>query len=309
MTGHLTAPGFSLRQLSYLIAAADEGTIAAASVALNVSASGISDSITELERILGVQLTVRRRAQGVTLTSSGQQIVEDARALLRAAQQMEGALSADAGDLAGPITIACYPTLSPIVLPVLLRDFGAAHPRIELEIVETTHDQLRGRIESGSVDVAFVYETLIPGNPRRAHLYGLPAHVLLAADHPRATADAVRLEDFVDEDLILLDSPPSSTHTLSMFTARGLTPKIRHRTSSYEAVRTLVARGLGYGVLVQRPQNPASYEGLPLVMKEITPGVQPVAVDVVWSSEIEPPARVIALIDFARSVAWPGSTR
>lgn len=298
------APDFTLRQLSYLVAAADAGTIAAAAQRLHVSASAMSDAITELERTMGARLCVRRRAQGLSLTGAGAHVVARARPLLAAARELAVSLQSSAGELVGPITIGCYPTLAPTVLPPLLHDFGNAHPRVELHILEATHDQLEGRLESGEVDVAFVYDTLIPGHPRRAKLFELAAHVLLAADDPLAAADTVRLEEVAGRDLILLDAPPSSEHTLSLFTARGLTPNIRHRTTSYEAVRTLVGRGLGYGILVQRPANPASYEGYPVVMREIEPAVAPVGIDVIWPAAAEPPDRVRALIDFARSIRW-----
>ncbi|RWZ52677.1 LysR family transcriptional regulator [Labedella phragmitis] len=299
-------PPFSLRQLAYLVAAADAGTMAAAAERLHVSTSALSDAITELERVTGTRLCVRRRAHGLTLTSAGAHVVGHARPLLAAARELSISLASPDGELSGPLTIACYPTLAPTVLPPLLHDFGAAHPAVELHLLEVTHEELRGRIETGEVDVAFVYETLVPGNPSRARLFELPAHVLVSAGDPLADRATVRLEDVADRDLILLDAPPSSEHTLSLFAARGLTPRIRHRTSSYEAVRTLVGRGLGYGVLVQRPLNPASYEGYPVVMKEIEPAVPPVGIDVIWSSDAAPTPRVRALIDFACSIDWPG---
>jgi len=300
-------PDFTLRQLSYLVAAADAGTIAGAAERLHVSASAMSDAITELEKTMGTRLCVRRRAHGLTLTSAGAHVVARARTLLAASRELAVSLQGADGELVGPITIGCYPTLAPTVLPTLLHDFGNAHPRVELQILEATHDQLEGRLESGEVDVAFVYDTLIPGHPRRAKLFELAAHVLLAGDDPLTRGATVRLEDVVERDLILLDAPPSSEHTLSLFTARGLTPRIRHRTASYEAVRTLVGRGLGYGILVQRPANRASYEGYPVVMMEIEPAVPPVGIDVIWSATTEPPDRVRALIDFARSIRWSAS--
>lgn len=300
------APDFTLRQLSYLVAAADEGTVTAAAARLHVSASAVSDALTELERILGTPLCIRRRAHGLTLTTAGVEVVQQARALLAGAGELEISMRGGADELVGPVTIGCYPTLAPTVLPPLLHDFGERHPRVDLHIREATHDQLEGRIETGEVDVAFVYDMLIPGHPRRRQLFEVPAHVLLAADDTMAEEPVVRLEDLVSRDLILLDAPPSGQHTMSMFTARGLTPRVRHRTASYEAVRTLVGRGLGYGILVQRPANPASYEGYPLVMKEIEPAVPPVGIDVIWSATARPTARVEALIEFASSICWPG---
>ncbi len=301
----LDAPGFTLRQLSFLVCAADEGTLAGAAARLHVSPSAVSEALSELERSLGMQLTVRRRARGLTLTSTGADVVARARALLASSRELEASLRGAPGELVGPITIGCYPTLAPTILPSLLQGFGRLHPRVELAIVEATHDRLEGRLEAGRVDVAFVYDTLIPGEPQRAKLFELPAHVIVAGDDPLAAAASVRLEELVDRDLILLDAPPSSEHTMSMFAARGLTPRVRHRVQSSEAVRALVGRGLGYGILVQRPANPASHEGYPVVMLEIAPAVPPVGVDVIWPASPEPTARTRALIDYAMALPWP----
>ncbi|OYN97728.1 LysR family transcriptional regulator [Enemella evansiae] len=303
------APNFSLRQLSYLLTAARLGTISAAAAELHVSSSAISDAITALEQQLQSQLCIRRRAQGLVLTAAGRQVAARAQALLAEANDLERELKTSDGELVGPITIGCYPTLAPLILPVLLAEFGERHPRVGLEIVETTQDRLAGRLESGEIDLAFVYETLIPGTPNHARLFAQPAHVVLAADDPFADRPAVRLEDLVERDMILLDSPPSSQHTLSLFHDRGLRPRIRHRVASYEVVRTLVARGLGYGVLVQRPHNPASYEGYPLVLKEIEPAVAPVAVEIIWPAEVPVNARVRALIEFALAEPRWGAPR
>lgn len=78
----------------------------------------------------------------------------------------------------------------------------------------------------------------------------------------------------------------------------------RYRAASYEAVRALVARGLGYGFLVSRVANSNSYEGLPLVTLPITPTVRPVAVDMIWASERPIPARTRVLMEFVRGVRW-----
>ena len=45
----MDAPDFTLRQLSYLVTAAEEGTIAAAAARLHVSPSAISDALTDAD--------------------------------------------------------------------------------------------------------------------------------------------------------------------------------------------------------------------------------------------------------------------
>ncbi|PRI10992.1 LysR substrate-binding domain-containing protein [Leucobacter massiliensis] len=299
-----TLPAFTLRQLAYFAAAADAGTIAAAAARLRVSPSAMSDAITELEAVTGERLCLRRRAHGLSLTPAGERLVAHARRMLAEAEELSRAVGGD-GRLTGPVVIGCYPTLAPTILPPLLQGFAELHPGIELSIREATQDRLVAELGTGRVDVAVVYDMLVPGEAARTRLYELRAYAVLAAGHRLASRPSVRLEDLVDEELILLDAPPSGEHTLSLFAEQGLAPRIRHRTASYEVVRTLVARGLGYGILVSPVANPASYEGLPLASIPISPAVRPVAVDMVWAPDRPLPARSRALIDFARRVDWP----
>jgi len=298
-------PPFTLRQLEYLVAAADMGTIIKAAERMHVSPSTMSDAITQLERLVHTRLCIRRKAQGLTLTSTGEQVVADARALLRGAHELYASLVSSTDELSGPVSIGCFPTLAPTVLPPLLTAFADSHPRLDVEVIEASQDRLADLLASGRVDVAFVYDVQLPSRVRRQRLFTLAPHVLLPAGHRLAAEPHVRLEDLADEDFIMLDSPPSSTHALSIFDARGVTPRIRHRTGNPDVVRTLVGRGLGYGMLVQRHMDPGAVRGFPLVMKDIEPAVPPLSIDVVWPAEYEPTPRTQAVIAFAQGVEWP----
>ena len=130
-------PAFTLRQLAYFVAAANEGTIAGAAELLHVSASAMSDAITELETAMRERLCVRRRAHGLTLTPAGQQLLAHARRVLAEAEELQRSIGG-AGQLSGPVVIGCYPTLAPTILPPLLQDFAALHPEVELSIREAT---------------------------------------------------------------------------------------------------------------------------------------------------------------------------
>lgn len=74
----------------------------------------------------------------------------------------------------------------------------------------------------------------------------------------------------------------------------------------------MLARGLGYSLLVQRPWIEHSYEGLPLITRPILPDIHRETVVMVWPEHIQCNPRLQALIDFARrtvqlSQAWPVS--
>jgi DNA-binding transcriptional LysR family regulator len=110
----------------------------------------------------------------------------------------------------------------------------------------------------------------------------------------------VTLEQLASEPLVLFDQTPSMNYAMSLFQARGLAPNIRHRTHAYELTRSIVARGIGYAILVQRPANKLSYEGLPILEKEIEPPVPTCPVILAWPRDGRLSPRVRALADLAR---------
>jgi DNA-binding transcriptional LysR family regulator len=134
----------------------------------------------------------------------------------------------------------------------------------------------------------------------RIVLYDARAYALLGESHPLARQPTVTLEQLATEPLVLFDQTPSTNYAMSLFTARGLVPNIRHRTHAYELTRSIVARGIGYAILVQRPANKLSYEGLPILEKEIEPPVPTCPVILAWPRDGRLSPRVRALAELAR---------
>jgi DNA-binding transcriptional LysR family regulator len=296
---------FTLRQLEHFRAVAETGSFSAAGTDLHVSPSTVAASVNELERTLATRLFVRRKAHGVALTASGAHLLRRARSLLQEAQEL-ALLSTDGAErLSGPIAIGCFSTLAASVLPNLLDGFASLHPDVELSFVDGGMDELLPLLKRAALDMLLTYRINLPIGLDEAVLYETEIHALLAASHALADAPAVSLHDLADEDLILLDLPPSGRHSLDMVIGAGITPKVRHRTQNFELVRSLVARGLGYSLLVQKPKISLSYEGLPLVTKRIRPESSPEAVVLTWPSTSRLTRRARALIDFAVETLRP----
>ena len=60
---------FTLRQLEYLVAVGEAGSVAKAAEQTNVSSPSISAAISQLEQEFGIQLFIRQHAQGLSLTA------------------------------------------------------------------------------------------------------------------------------------------------------------------------------------------------------------------------------------------------
>jgi DNA-binding transcriptional LysR family regulator len=292
---------FTLRQLGYFVTVADTGTISEAAERLHVSQSAVAAAINDLEKSFNAQLCVRRKAHGITLTPTGTALARQARKLLRDTEEMEVSLASSAGELAGPLAVGCYTTLAPTLLPALLDGFGQLHPRVALDFEAGNQELLQDLLFDGELDLALVYNMDLRQGLSTIRLYETRAYVLLPAGHRLAQASTVSLQDMAEDPLIFLDAHPSGRHTLSLFDAQGITPRIRHRTTDFELTRSLVGRGLGYTLLVQRPKNELTYEGLPVVVKEVTPALKPVTVQLIWPESMRLSTRARAFVEYARA--------
>lgn len=258
-------PPLDLRQVACFVAAATTGTMTAAGEQLTLSQSAVSLAVRALERRLGVQLLVRRSARTLLLTPAGARFLPGARELLAHAEELERlALAGDGSAIAGPLTVGCFPTFAPFLLPGLIQGFTALHPSVTIDFVEGSVPELEDAMRAGACDLAIVDVLAIGADMTYETLFTARPYVLLAADDPLAGRDAIAVAELAERDMIMFDLPPSRRLLERVFTERGLTPRIRHRSANHELVRALVGRGLGFALLVTRPVHNLTHEGLPL---------------------------------------------
>lgn len=293
-------PSFTLRQLAHFVAAAEHGTLVRAAESLHLSQSAISASITELERALDSELCVRRKGQGMTLTPTGTQVLAQAKKVLEGAAELDYAAHGQDGELAGPLAIGSYVTVSSTVLPPLLETLSAQHPNVAVRLTEGTQDQLEQGLAAGELDVVVTYDHNVPPWAETETLYSERPYVLLGSDHPLAAQRKITLEDLAPYPMVLFDVAPSGANALSIFASRDLAPVIRYRTQTYELTRSLVARGQGYAMLIHRPKNRHSAEGLAMIERQLDPLLPESHVVLRWSATSTLSPRAAAFIQIAR---------
>ncbi|WP_179427035.1 LysR family transcriptional regulator [Spelaeicoccus albus] len=263
----------TLRQLEYFVAAAETGSVTAAAGRVYLSQSAISTALAELEETLGVQLFIRH-ARGLTVTTVGRQILLEARQLLGQVDELHSNAQDLSGSFSGKLSIGCYSTLAPLLLPPIIDAFLTEHPGVDLDFTVGSHADLCDKLRDGTCDVALLYDydfatDLFPADLTKLRLQSIPPHVVLHPDHKLAKLKSVPLEKLVDEPMILFDLPPGGDYFKSLFERRGMSPTIRFRTTEFELVRSLVARGLGYSILTQHTETGVSYENRPFVTRPV----------------------------------------
>jgi DNA-binding transcriptional LysR family regulator len=302
-------PRFTLRQLELFAALPDHDTLSSAAAALHISESALSHALTELETAIGEQLCVRRKARGMRLTQAGQYLAARARTILKETDGLVHELAGVGGQLRGPVALGCYIGLASNVLPSVMEGFGKLHPGVSIDITVGDHGDLLPKLETGALDAAIVYGIGMPASLQRQQIYTTEVMAILAETHPLAAKPDVDLAELAPEPLIMLESQPSTGYTQLMFDERGLTPSYAARVPQIDLVRALVGRGLGYSLLMSRPnQIPVTTEGLPIVSRPLRPRAGITAVVAVWPDGVTLSARARAVVDYATEVLQGAGT-
>lgn len=295
---------FTLRQLEYFVAVVEEGSITGAALELHLSQSAMSTALANLERSVGAQLLVRNHSRGVLLTEPGRQLVERARLLLADAERLADDTVAHERALSGSLTVASFSTLAPYLLPRVLEDLATSHPDMEVMLAEApTFEALERSLADATCEVALAYDHGLPDYLTAEAIAEIGPHALLAADHPLAGEPTVSLAALAQEPFVLFDAPQASTYMLSLFRAVGAAPRIRHRTTNLLLLQALVARGLGFSILNQRPAQLVSPDGVPFVARPIAEPLPALRVVLIHPDRLELTRRAAAFVDACRAQA------
>ncbi|MGO1117078.1 LysR family transcriptional regulator [Rhodovibrionaceae bacterium A322] len=258
----------TLRNLRYLVAAANHQSVTLAAEAQNISQSAISAALAQLEAHYGQQIFVRHQGRGVSLTSFGQDLVSKARHLLNEAAELDG-LGRGEGFLSGEVRIGCFAELTPLYVPALTKAFEALHPQVGVQVRESDFTELPRLLELGVIDMMIDYDVGLPEQIEKQLLTTLPPLLLLAADHPLAAQETVSLKQLVTEPLILTEDSQSRKQMLENFQRHGLLPTLAKPAGSLETLRSMVANGYGVSILHTNPAGNVSYDGLPVVLRPL----------------------------------------
>lgn len=256
---------FTFRQLEYFVAVGETGSITLASERLHISQPSISTAISHLERELDVQLFIRHHAQGLSLTPTGRTVLVEAKRLVQQAEALYAVASEATAQVRGRLSVGCFSTLAPLVMPELAHSFTAAYPAAEIRQIEGGQEQLLEALRKAEIDIAVTYDLQIPDETAFEPLASLPPHIWVSDADPLARQPAVTLAELADQPLVLLDLPLSREYFLALFLKEGLTPKIGSRSTYQEVVRTMVANGYGYTLANVRPRSDFALDGRRIV--------------------------------------------
>ncbi|MCG3756044.1 MULTISPECIES: LysR substrate-binding domain-containing protein [Amycolatopsis] len=288
----------TLRQLQYFVAVAEKGSISDAARALHVSPGAVSQALTDLESSLAVQLTLRRRATGVTLTRAGRLAADQARAVLAETDRLRDTAHVMRGELVGTLRIGCFPTLSPWLLPSIIEHFLREHPALRLEIAEGPSDELQRQLADGDIDACLMYSAHLRRGLDHERIAPVRLRLVLPANHRLAGRDEIALAELSAEPAVLTSLQPARDLVENLMRHVGVEPRVGWSMSNVDTIRAMVARGLGYSLLMGRPHGDLSYDGLPLIYRRIADDLPENAVVLARVRGSKPTAALAELTEF-----------
>ncbi|MGF6640034.1 LysR substrate-binding domain-containing protein [Paraburkholderia sp. MM6662-R1] len=218
----------TISQLRAFTAVAEHGSIRAASRALGIAQSGITQQLQNLESMLGATLFTRTN-RGIALTALGQRLLQRAGAILGECERAEEDVRQLRGDYVGEVTFGM--TTEPLVdafAPVLM-EFRARFERVAVHLRTGTSRMMISWIREGTLDfaVALVSKQTDTADLSVTPLYPSDPVIVCRRGHPKARAKS--LAELVDCRWVTTRSPnlteePHVNRLSHLFDSYGLAP-------------------------------------------------------------------------------------
>jgi DNA-binding transcriptional LysR family regulator len=286
-----------LRHLRVFAAVVDAGTHTRAARALGVSQSTVSETLTALERAVGVALFRKAGRSAPALTPAGEVVLAYARRMSALSNELVAAVANASTDVKATLVVSAVESIGAYVLPSRLAALRARWPAVRVEVLTGVCAEVRERVAAGESDLGLVLEPeSSPGTDpilakARLMILGAPGHPLA-----RGGADA---EELRRVDFYMCDAGGNYHHALRQhFEAAGVPPPRMQAMGTIEGVkRGILAGGTALGLLPEHAVEPELREG---VLAEVR--VRPPLPSVVLRAVLAPGARSPVVDDLIESL-------
>jgi DNA-binding transcriptional LysR family regulator len=247
---NLRDANLDLKQLEHFVAAADEQHFTRAARKMNIVQSGLSASIRALEQEMGAPLFVRTTRR-VELTVAGRVLYEKAQQIIAGAREARRAVAAISGLERGTLSIGTCASLNAFFdLPLLLGEFHALHPAVEIRLCHSTAAKLMDKVKEGGIDLAF-----LPLYEKSREIVSIPiasdnlvvAHPL---GHPLEGRESVALHSLAGETFVDFQLDQGTRRIVDRaFAAINVSRKTALEVGDVQVLLDLVARGFGIALV------------------------------------------------------------
>lgn len=239
-----------IASLRAFIAVSRDGSFSKASERLFITQPAVSKRVASLEAELGVEL-FNRIARSVSLTEAGEQLLGKAREIVAQADELQRYATNLDDEISGSLSVSIAHHIGLYRMQPILRTFKERYPKVSLDIRFEDSEQAFHSVEQGDIEFGVItLPQTLPTNIKREAIWVDQLHIVVANDHPLATANSVGLDDLANHPCVLT-SKETETHMIlqRLFQARGLAMQVQMQTNSLETLKMLAGAGIGWTLL------------------------------------------------------------
>jgi DNA-binding transcriptional LysR family regulator len=277
----------SLDQLRALLTVVELGSFSRAAERLHLSQSAVSLQIRELETRLGIRL-VERLGKRAHASAAGIEVITHARAMLEGARQVADTARRHRDGWLGRVRIGTGVSVLTYLLPPVLARLGRTHRGLEIVLSVGTAVEMRRRLVDNDIDIGVIVAPVPERELLAERLRSDPLFAVL----PPAEKDAPRTitpAQFARHPLVIEGGTRMDEIALDWLRAGGIEPRPAMQVGNIEAMKQVVAAGLGAAVLSgDALLTAASRRGL--VIRPLRPGLRRELVRVRRRDKPEDPA-------------------
>lgn len=251
------------------------GSIRKAAEDLNITSSALNRRIQAFEAEFGAQI-FERLPRGVRLNPAGELLMHHIRSQIGDLDRVRSQVADLAGARRGHVTIACSQAVNPIFLPEEIARYRADHPAVTFSVRVRDRAAAERELSSFSSDLALVFEPVYLADFEVIKAVPQPVCAVMAADHPLASRQNLRLHDCLDVPHVVPTEDYGVRHLLELATrgrSRRLSPVIE--ADSFEMMRqyVLYERVVSFQIPIGLPNANAPLAVRPLPERDIRPGL------------------------------------
>lgn len=242
---------FTLTDLKYLLALAEEKHFAKAAARCFVSQPTLSIAIKKLEENLEVCIFERENHQ-ILLTPAGNMIIEQAKKILNEAQQMREMALGCQNPYSQPLRIGAILTIGPYLFPSLVRDTIKLAPELKLILEEGITSTLTAKLLAGELDVIILATPVTEAELEQTEIFQDELSLICSTQHKLAKQAKISPKVLNDETLLLLGNGNCLRDQVLQICKPSTTiSNISNQiiSSSLETIKYMVEMNIGVSIL------------------------------------------------------------
>jgi len=193
----------TLTQLEYIVAVDTYRHFGKAAESCFITQPTLSMQIKKLEEDLEV-IIFDRSIQPLIPTDVGQRIIDQARMVLKEAEEINNIIKDHKNQVSGMLRIGIIPTLAPYLLPVFVGKYKRKYPNIFIKIVEQTTENIINLLNKDLIDVGILVTPLKEEKINEKPIFYEEMLIYANSGHPLHKQKEITLKDIATPEIWLL---------------------------------------------------------------------------------------------------------